>query len=108
MLKEFAVQGVPVDCSEDWSWSTIESAIARGPHQSALTPKALKLFEENSAYQVEAGFAKVVLWDDIKHDLPSQLKVSPVAAVPHKIGGTGSSLTCHSLFGLGRRSSNKL
>jgi len=83
-LEEYAVKGVPVDCGENWDRATIDTAISRGPHQSALTPDALKLFEEDIAYQVEAGFAKVVLWDDIKHNPPSQLKVSPVAAVPQK------------------------
>ena len=73
-----------MDYGEDWSRSTIEAAIARSPHQWALTTKALKLFEEDIMYQVEAGFAKVVLWGDIKHDLPSQLKVSPVAAMPQQ------------------------
>ena len=83
-LEEYAVKGVPVDCGDNWDRATIDTAISRGPHQSALTPDALKLFEEDIAYQVEAGFAKVVLWDDIKHDPPSQLKASPVAAVPQK------------------------
>ena len=83
-LEEYAVKGVPVDCGDNWDRATIDTAISRGPHQSALTPDALKLFEEDIAYQVEAGFAKVVLWDDIKHNPPSQLKVSPVAAVPQK------------------------
>ena len=34
--------------------------------------------------KVRTGQAKIVRWDDIKHDFPKQLKVSPVAMVPHK------------------------
>ena len=30
------------------------------------------------------GQAKLVLWDDIKHNPPPQLKISPIAAIPHK------------------------
>lgn len=30
------------------------------------------------------GQCKVVLWDDIKDSLPEQLKVSPLAMIPHK------------------------
>ena len=82
-LEEYSVKGVPVDCGENWSRETIEAAIERGPHQSALTPEALELFQEDVVnYQVKAGFCKIVNWDDIKHDLPPQLKISPVAAVP--------------------------
>jgi hypothetical protein len=36
------------------------------------------------ADKVAKGQARVVLWDDIKHDHPKQLKISPVAAIPHK------------------------
>ena len=82
-LEEYSVKGVPVDCGENWSRETIEAAIERGPHQSALTPEALELFQEDVVnYQVKAGFCKIVKWDDIKDDLPPQLKISPVAAVP--------------------------
>ena len=34
--------------------------------------------------KVAQGQACVVLWDDIKDNHPCQLKVSPVAAIPHK------------------------
>ena len=40
-LEEYAVQGVPADCGEDWSRATIEAAITCVPHQLALTPEAL-------------------------------------------------------------------
>jgi hypothetical protein len=36
------------------------------------------------ADKVARGQARVVLWDDIKHNHPWQLKVSPVATIPHK------------------------
>ena len=75
-------QGVPVDCGENWSRQAIEEAVARGPHPSALTPDALQLFQEDIAYQVKAGFTKVVPWDKLKGNLPANLKISPVAVVP--------------------------
>ena len=37
-----------------------------------------------TAEKVAAGQARVVFWDDIKHNPPRQLKVSPLAMVPHK------------------------
>ena len=39
---------------------------------------------EEVANTVAKGQARVVLWDDIKDNHPRQLKVSPVAAIPHK------------------------
>ena len=32
----------------------------------------------------EAGQCDTVVWDDIKHDPPPNLKVSPIAMIPHK------------------------
>ncbi len=58
--------------------------IERGPHKSALEPNALTHFAEEVADKVAKGQARVVLWDDIKQHHPQQLKVSPVAAIPHK------------------------
>ena len=36
-----------------------------------------------SAKKVRVGQAKLVLWDDIKDNPPPQLKISPIAAIPH-------------------------
>jgi hypothetical protein len=58
--------------------------VARGPHQSSLSPEALAHFTEESIENVQAGQAKLVMWDDIKDDPPAQLKILPIAAIPHK------------------------
>jgi hypothetical protein len=34
--------------------------------------------------KIKNGQARVVVWDDIKHNPPSELKISPVAMIPHK------------------------
>jgi len=39
---------------------------------------------EETLEKVQQGFARLVQWDDIKENLPPNLKISPVAAVPHK------------------------
>ncbi len=75
-------QGIKVDCGPDWSWSAIEAVIACGPHPTACTQAAVAIFQEDIAYQVEAGFSKVLLWEDIKQLRPANLKISPVALVP--------------------------
>jgi hypothetical protein len=75
-------KGVPVDCGKDWSRETIGLAIAKGPHASALTPDARKLVLEDVAYQVDAGFSRIITWDSIKDNPPAKLKISPLAVVP--------------------------
>ena len=76
--------GISVDCGQDWSWDVIESAVMRGPHPTARTMDAHSLFKEDIAYQVTAGFSRVMLWDEINRMRPRNLKVSPVALIPQE------------------------
>ncbi len=46
------------------------------------TPAAVALFKEDIAYQVEAGFSKVMLWEDVKRIRPKNLKISLAALIP--------------------------
>jgi hypothetical protein len=47
-----------------------------------MTPKSIALFYEDIEYQVNAGFYKVLTWDEVKKIRPKNLKISPVAVVP--------------------------
>ncbi len=49
-LKEWR-HGIEVDCGPDWTWDVIKAAVARGPHPTTCTPKAIALFEEDIEYQ---------------------------------------------------------
>ena len=60
-------------------------AVARGPHRSAISPKAIDHFKEEAAEKVRTNQARLVLWDDIKDNPPKELKISPIAAIPHKL-----------------------
>eukprot|EP00978_Attheya_sp_CCMP212_P039150 scaffold201042_cov52-Attheya_sp.AAC.2 len=75
-------KGVPVDCGADWSRDTINLAIQKGPHTSARTPESIGLIAEDVAYQVNAGFSRIITWDSIKDNPLAKLKVSPLAVVP--------------------------
>ncbi len=77
-------RGVPVDCGETWKKEAIKAAVAWGPHLTARAADAVALVHEDVAYQVNAGFSKIVLWDDIKDNLPSSFKISPVAVIPQE------------------------
>jgi hypothetical protein len=67
-------------------------AVKWGPHRSALSSEALKHFAKEANEKVAAGQAKIVEWDSIKDNLPAQLKISPIAAIPHKSWGFHSIL----------------
>ncbi|KAI2506220.1 hypothetical protein MHU86_8255 [Fragilaria crotonensis] len=83
--------GVPVVCSPPWSPVAIETAVARGPHTSALTPEARQLITEEMEYQVAAGFSEIMLWSDVQALQPEHLKVSPLAVIP-QVGRRGRLL----------------
>jgi hypothetical protein len=57
--------GVPVDCGEPWTWETIEAAVEKGAHKSATTEESIALIEEDVAYQVKAGYAQIIPWEDL-------------------------------------------
>ena len=84
MLSEWSQMGCPTRTGKPWSKAEMWEAVERGPHQSSLSPEAIAHFAEESAEKVRVGQAKLVLWDDIKDDPPPQLKISPIAAIPHK------------------------
>ena len=84
VLRDWEQFGCPTATGRDWTIDEIQAAINRGPHKSALEADAIKHFAEEVTDKVAKGQARVVLWDDIKHDHPRQLKISPVAAIPHK------------------------
>ena len=84
LLQHYATNGCPADCGDDWTLQQLEAAIERGAHPSAREPVAAEALYIETMEQVAQGFARLVLWDDLKKHLPANLKVSPIAAIPHK------------------------
>jgi hypothetical protein len=84
VLLEYATKGCPTNTGAPWSRQLMQAAIDKGPHVSALIPEAIDQLHSEVAEKVISGQARVVRWDDIKHDPPPQLKISPLAMVPHK------------------------
>jgi hypothetical protein len=62
----------------------MQEAIDRGPHRSALSDEAIAHFKAEVAEKLAMGQAKVVEWESIKDNPPENLKISPIAAIPHK------------------------
>ena len=84
LLDEYATKGCPVDCGKDWSLDHITKAILHGPHKSAKSKEAAAALHAETLSKVKNGFAKIVKFKDIKENLPKNLKISPVACIPHK------------------------
>jgi hypothetical protein len=84
LLTEYATLGCPTEMGKPWTREQIEAAITRGPHISALDPEAAAQLRAEVDEKVKLGQARLVMWDDIRHNPPPQLKISPIAMIPHK------------------------
>ena len=84
LLMEYATNGCPVQTNRQWTLEELEAAVERGPHSSALIPEAMKQHAEELQIKVEKGQARVVLWEELKKNLPPELKISPFTMIPHK------------------------
>ena len=81
-LVEQWASGVAALCGEPWSEAPILAAIERGPHTSPLMPEARDLIDNKMQYQIQAGFSEMILWSNVQHSYPANLKVSPLAVIP--------------------------
>ncbi len=73
--------------SENWKTvvkKEITAAVHRRPQESALSDEAIEHFRVEAEQKVAQGQARIIEWDKIKDDPPREMKVSPVAAIPHK------------------------
>jgi hypothetical protein len=62
----------------------MQEAVDHGPHCSAMSNNAIAHFGVEVAEKVRSGQAKLVAWESIKDNPPTKLKISPIAAIPHK------------------------
>ncbi len=84
LLKEWATYGCPTKTGTPWMQEQMQAAVDRGPHRLALTDNAIAHFRAEVDEKVKSGQAKLVVWDSIKDNPPVELKIFPVAAIPHK------------------------
>jgi hypothetical protein len=82
-LLNWAEFGCPTHTGKPRSTSQMEEAIARGPHQSALTPEALEHFAAEIKEKVLSKQARVVEWEAIKDNPPTELKISGTKDLAH-------------------------
>ncbi len=83
-LLKYLQEGCPVKTGKPWSKQQLLAAIVRGPHISALIPEVSAQLDREVHDKCANGQARLVKWSDIQHDIPEQLKISPIVMVPHK------------------------
>ncbi len=84
LLEEWATYGCPTKTGKAWTKSQMQEAVDQGPHRLALSDKAIAHFQAEVTKKVQIGQAKLVAWEAIKDNPPRELKISPIAAIPHK------------------------
>ena len=84
LLLEYATGGCPTNTGRPWTKEEMIATIEKGPHVSALVPEAIEQHGMELREKMKQCQAKVVLWDDIKDNPPTELKISPLAMIPHK------------------------
>jgi len=84
MLLQFAQEGCPVDCGPAWTLDQLRAAVERGNHPSARAPDAAACLHAEMLEKVQQGFAQIIPWSELEKNPPPNLKISPLAAVPHK------------------------
>lgn len=62
----------------------LEAAVQHGAHPSAQQPDAAAALRRETLEKVQQGFARLIPWRILKKLLPKLLKISPIAAIPHK------------------------
>jgi hypothetical protein len=58
--------------------------ILNGAHASANIPEAAAVCKKEALERVKEGSCRLVNWIDIRDNFPTNLKIPPLAAVPHK------------------------
>ena len=82
-LLEYATGGFSINSGRNCTKEEIHAAVMRGPHESALEDKYIGHFDYEAKGNVESKLARLVLYYEVRGDLPEQMKVSPIATIPH-------------------------
>lgn len=84
LLYDYAQNGCPVDCGPDWTVDAILKLLQQGLHCSSKKQDAVRQLRKETKEKIACGYAHMVCWGDIAHNIPPKLMISPVAMIPHK------------------------
>ena len=83
-LKRYATEVCPVKTGRNRNKEDINAAVMRGPHESALSEEAIAHFAAEAKEIVASNQERLVCYKHFKGDLPTKVKVSPIAETPHR------------------------
>ena len=83
-LQKYATGGCSVKTGRNWTNQEIHAAVMRGPHESALVEEAISHFDAEAKEKLASNQARLACYEKIKSNLPTKMKVSPIAEIPHK------------------------
>lgn len=84
LLTKYATLNCPTQTGKAWTWEQMQATIMRGPHASAMHPDARTQLYAEVHKKIKLGQARLVVWNNIKDNPLPELKISPVAMIPHK------------------------
>jgi hypothetical protein len=84
LLQHYAEHGCPANVQDPFTLKELEAAIYRGAHPSACKPEAAAALLRETQEKVAKGYARLIPWEQIKANLPANIRISPIAAIPHK------------------------
>ena len=84
MLQAYSKAGCPAHVQDSFTLDALEAAIRRGAHPSARSAKAAAALHLEVQEKVAQGYARLIPWEDLKKALPTNMRISPIAAIPHK------------------------
>ena len=83
-LLSYTTEGCLVKFGTNWTIEEMQAAITQVSHPSAKYLEASLACHPESLESVSEGCYRVIKWEDIKHDISPNLKISPIASIPHK------------------------
>jgi hypothetical protein len=84
LLLDYAHEGCPADTGPNWDLDLLDEAVRHGAHPSAKEPLTAEALLTETMRKVDEGFAQLIPWRVLRERLPPKLKISPIAAIPHK------------------------
>ena len=102
-LLEYTTVVCPVKIGCNWTKEEIHATGMRVPHESALADEAISHFSAEAKGEVASNRSRLVLYEEIKFNIPTQIKVSPIAVILHKSRAFRSILDLSFLLNLNPR-----
>ena len=75
MLLEYVTRIFPVKTGRNCTKEETHATVMRNPHESALEDKAVAHSDTEAKGKVASNRTRLVLYDEIKSDLPKQMKL---------------------------------